>query len=132
MKNSAINSAPKAKKAGANGKYEYLNNMIWAKCPKNVFVTKQVWHLGGNSAVIEFNEGANGVIKVLEKLGIDIGKETVGGTAKKNKTRIKKIKLKTLDSTKKRRKQLRKVKKGFLDKERETEKEESYVPGRFS
>ena len=85
-----------------------------------------------NSAVIEFNEGANGVIRVLEKLGIDIGKETVGGTAKKNKTRIKKIKLKTLDSTKKRRKQLRKVKKGFLDKERETEKEESYVPGGFS
>ena len=132
MKNSAISSAPKAKKAGANGKYEYLNNMIWAKCPKNVFVTKQVWQLGGNSAVIEFNEGANGAIRVLEKLGVDVGKETVSGTAKKNKTRIKKIKLKTLDSTKKRRKQLRKVKKGFLDKERETEKEESYVPGRFS
>ena len=85
-----------------------------------------------NSAVIEFNEGANGVIRVFEKLGIAIGKETLGGTAKKNKTRIKKMNLKTLDITKKRRKQLKNVKKGFLDKERETEKEESYIPGGFS
>ena len=74
------------------------------------------------SAVVEFNEGANGVIRVFEKLGIDIGKETVGSTVKKNKTRIKKMNLKTLDSTKKRRKQLRKVKKGLLDKERERER----------
>ena len=64
---------------------ESLNNMLWAKCPKNVFVTKPVLQLGVNSAVIEFNEGANGVIRVFEKLGINIGKETVGGTAKKKK-----------------------------------------------
>ena len=31
----------------------------------------------------------------------------------------------------KRRKQLRSVKKGFLDKEKETEKEDAYVPGGF-
>ena len=34
-------------------------------------------------------------------------------------------------SGKKRRKQLRSVKKGFLDKEKETEKEDAYVPGGF-
>ena len=72
-----------------------------------------------NSVVIGLNEAGNGVIRVLEKLGIDIGKETVGGTARKNKTKIKKMNLKTLDSTKMRRKQLRKVRKGFLDKERD-------------
>ena len=113
MKNSAISSAPKVKKAGANSKYEYLNNMIWAKCPKNVFVTKQVWQLGGNSAVIEFNEGANGVIRVLEKLGIDIGKETVGGTAKKKKTRIKKMHLKTWTVPKREGNNYEKSKKAF-------------------
>ena len=75
-----------------------------------------------NSAVIGLNEAGNGVIRVLEKLGIDIGKETVGGTARKNKTKIKKMNLKTLDSTKMRRKQLRKVRKGFLDKERERDR----------
>ena len=48
--------------------------MIWAKCPKNVFVTKPVIQLGVNSAIIEFNEGAN---KSLQKPGFDIGKETV-------------------------------------------------------
>ena len=82
---------------------ESLNNMIWARCPKNVFVTKTVLQLGVNSAVIEFNEGATGVIRVLEKVGIDIGKETVGGTAKKKTkktTRIKRMNLKTLESTK--------------------------------
>ena len=69
---------------------ESVNNMIWAKCQKNVFVTKSVWQLGVNSAVIEFNEGANGVIRVLEKLGIDIDKETVGGTVKKTKHKLRK------------------------------------------
>ena len=66
-----------------------------------------------NSAVIEFIEGANGVIRVSEKLGIGIGKETVGGTAKKKQTQIKKMNLKTLDSTKQRIKKLRKAKKAF-------------------
>ena len=111
---------------------ESWNNMIWAKCPKNVFVTKPLLQLGVNSAVIGLNEGGNGAIRVLEKLGIDIGKETVGGTARKNKIEIKKMNLKTGDSTKMRRKQLRKVRKGFLDKERETEKEEPYVTGELS
>ena len=106
--------------------------MIWAKCPKNVFVTKPLLQLGVNSAVIGLNEGGNCAIRVLEKLGIDIGKETVGGTARKNKIEIKKMNLKTGDSTKMRRKQLRKVRKGFLDKERETEKEEPYVRGELS
>ena len=111
---------------------ESWNNMIWAKCPKNVFVTKPLLQLGVNSAVIGLNEGGNGAIRVLEKLGIDIGKETVGGTARKNKIEIKKMNLKTRDSTTMRRKHLRKVRKGFLDKERETEKEEPYVTGGFS
>ena len=111
---------------------ESWNNMIWAKCPKNVFVTKPLLQLGVNSAVIGLNEGGNCAIRVLEKLGIDIGKETVGGTARKNKIEIKKMNLKTGDSTKMRRKQLRKVRKGFLDKERETEKEEPYVTGELS
>ena len=69
---------------------ESLSNMIWAKCPRNVFVTKPVLQLGVNSAVIEFNEGTNGVIRVLEELGIDIDKETVGNTAKKTKHELRK------------------------------------------
>ena len=36
---------------------EALNNIIWTKCPKSVFVERIVLEIGVNSAVSEFNEG---------------------------------------------------------------------------
>ena len=36
---------------------EALNNIIWTKCPKNVYVEKDVLESSVNSAVLEFNEG---------------------------------------------------------------------------
>ena len=42
--------------------------MIWLKCPKNVFVSRDILEMGVNSAVIEFDEGATGVENVLKYL----------------------------------------------------------------
>ena len=75
---------------GNTKQYWIFKQYDLGKCPKNVFVTKPVLQLGVNSAVIEFNEGTNGAIRVFGKLGIDIGKETAGGTAKKKKTQLRK------------------------------------------
>ena len=35
-----------------------MNNIIWAKCPKSVFVERRVLEIGVSSAVLEFNESA--------------------------------------------------------------------------
>ena len=49
---------------------ESLNNLTWMRCPKRVFVTKSVLEMGVNSAVLEFNNGAVGIGKVLQQYKI--------------------------------------------------------------
>ena len=39
---------------------EALNNLIWTKCPKNVYVEREVLEMGVSSTVISFNNGACG------------------------------------------------------------------------
>ena len=37
-----------------------LNNIIWMKCPKQVFVEKSILQLGVYSAILQFNNGQFG------------------------------------------------------------------------
>ena len=53
--------------------FESLRSGICAKCPKNVFVERQTLEIGVCSAVIEFNEGFQGIHKVIEYMGLDTG-----------------------------------------------------------
>ena len=50
-----------------------LNNIIWMKCSKQVFVEKSVLKLCVNSAILQFNEGQIGIVKVFKKIGIQCG-----------------------------------------------------------
>ena len=52
---------------------EALNHIIWSKVPKAVFVGRSVLEMGVYSAVIEYNDGAAGLRKVLELLGVKSG-----------------------------------------------------------
>ena len=45
---------------------EALNQLIWKKCPKDVFVERFTLEVGVFSAVINFNNGATGIIDVLK------------------------------------------------------------------
>ena len=47
---------------------ESLNGVIWKRCPKDVFVGHTTVELSVASTVILFNEGAFGIIEVLNKL----------------------------------------------------------------
>ena len=40
---------------------EELNSIVWSKCPKNIFVSKELMKIGLNSAILQFNEGARGI-----------------------------------------------------------------------
>ena len=45
---------------------EALNQLIWKKFPKDVFVERFTLEIGVASAVINFNNGATGIIDVLK------------------------------------------------------------------
>ena len=110
---------------------EALNNIIWQKCPKNVFVHRDMLEVGLNSAVVEFNDGPCGIHKVLDHFGIHPGCLTLSSSRKQTAQRVKNIQNKMSDDGKCKRKKLRTVKKGYLDKEKELEGGESYVTGGF-
>ena len=47
---------------------ESLNNMIWTRCPKRVYVGNSVFKTSVASAVIAYNVGAMGLIPVFKKI----------------------------------------------------------------
>ena len=110
---------------------ESLNHIIWNKCPKNVFIKLSVLQLGVFSAVIEFNDGAKGVERVLEKFMNSTGIYTTLGSYKKDKSRSRQVAIKASENAKKRRKRLRGIRKGLIDAEKDTEGKESYLCGGY-
>ena len=44
--------------------------LIWSMVPKITFVSKDVVEMGVNSAVLHFNDGRNGMLKVLQHFDI--------------------------------------------------------------
>ena len=49
---------------------EALNGLIWSRLPKTVFVGRETIEMGVNSAIIHFNDGRKGILKVLEQFGL--------------------------------------------------------------
>ena len=100
---------------------EAINNVIWQKCSKRVFVGRSTLELGVYSAVIHFNKGCSGLLNVFSKLGIRHGKYRTSflteNTSKKKKERARKMS----EKGKKRRKKLRAIRKGWEDKNKENE-----------
>ena len=52
---------------------EALNNLIWTKCPKNVYVEREVLEMGVSSAMINFNNGACGILNVFHGANMEPG-----------------------------------------------------------
>ena len=67
-KDSLLSKCLHGKTQNAN---EALNQIIWQKCQKNVFVSRHVLEMCINSAIIQFNDRASGVIKVLHYFNIN-------------------------------------------------------------
>ncbi|KAJ8389230.1 hypothetical protein AAFF_G00122500 [Aldrovandia affinis] len=53
---------------GTQNTNECLNSVIWARCPKTVFVGKSRIEAAAGMAVATFNEGAHAMLGVMEKL----------------------------------------------------------------
>lgn len=110
---------------------ESINNIIWSKCPKNIFVSRPILEMGVNSAVLQFNDGANGIHEVLKLFLKSTGVLTSQISNRQNHGSIQNMERKSSEPVKKRRKQLRTQKKGLHDSEKAKELKESYVSGGF-
>ena len=110
---------------------EALNNIIWKKCPKAIFVERPLLEMSVNSAILEYNEGSTGVFKVFNIFKISPGICSLRLSRKRDTISVGGMVRKSSEKGKKRRKAIRKVKKGIVDNEKDNEKSESYVAGGF-
>ncbi|GFY06797.1 uncharacterized protein TNCV_482021 [Trichonephila clavipes] len=69
---------------------ECFNGIVWQKVPKEVFVSLKTIKFGSYDAVIHFNEGLNGCLKVFNKMNIkNPGVFTLRGYKHLDKCRIR-------------------------------------------
>ena len=109
---------------------ESLNNLIWTRCPKRIYVGNSVLKTVVASDVICYNDGVQGTLPVLTKLGIEHGFFTADACQKADICRVKQANRKSTNKVKQRRKTLQAVRKGFNDKKKQ-EEGETYGSGAF-
>lgn len=73
---------------------ESFNSVIWCRLPKNVFVGYDTLVIGVLDAVLTFNEGNSGRVKVLQCLGIEPGFNALNIFQQIDNIRIRKAKIK--------------------------------------
>ena len=81
------------------------------------------------SAVLDFNDGGNGILNVIVKCGFPCGHYILLGCAKSDRARIKNMDNKITVKCKRQRKKLRAKRKGWQDSN--DAKEKSYSAGAF-
>ena len=102
---------------------EAINNIIWTRLPKNIYVGWYTFQIGVASAVVSFNSGAHGLLDVFRQLNMVVGCFTKKFCLKSDMTRIKKMKRKMSVEGKNIRKRRRAEKKGFVVRNEEKEGE---------
>ena len=100
---------------------ESLNNMLWMKCPKAIFVGKDVLEMAACSAILAFNDGAKGILNVFAKLGLNPGRCSLDFLYRSDVSRVAQMKRKSEEGIKLVRKKQRNKKKGFEDKNEKQE-----------
>ena len=80
---------------------ESLNAVIWTRCPKPVFVGREVLLIGVCSAIIAFNDGTYGLKSVFENLKIFPGILFELGADERDSHRISVVNKQSSDNVKK-------------------------------
>ena len=55
---------------------ESINNVIWKRVPKYIYVGWEALEMGVASAVINYNNGLNGISDVYNELSMEVGSYT--------------------------------------------------------
>ena len=94
---------------------ESLNSVIRKRCPKDVFIGRSTLEMGVASALISFNDGQSGILKVMENLTMNPSENFIRYCNERNNTRIKEMEKKSTPDVRHRRKQLRPQPTGFAN-----------------
>ena len=89
--------------------------------PKKVYVEREVLEMGVSSAVINFNNGACGILNVFHGVNMEPGYVTKMFCMKKDRERIITMNMESSDELKTRRKKLRAIRKKYIDVNKEKE-----------
>ena len=68
---------------------EALNQIIWKRVPKDVFVGGITLDIGVSSAIISYNDGFSGLLEVMRRCGLEPGTYTRKYFQKSDIVRIK-------------------------------------------
>ena len=109
---------------------EALNGIIWSRIPKTTFVGRETVEMGVHSAVLHYNDGRRGVLKVLQHFALT-GVVSEMAAIQLDKSRIKRMCKKSSDADKLRRQKLRSKKMGYTDNTKKNEPKDSYQSGGF-
>ena len=52
---------------------EAFSAFVWHRCPKTIFVGKYIFDISVASAVVDYNDGASGILRIMKKVGLHIG-----------------------------------------------------------
>lgn len=107
---------------GTQNTNESLHNIIWTKCPKEVYVGRKRLEIGLNEAVVQYNDGETGKVEVYNQLYLGTGYYTFRGMIRRDRRRV----LSSLAASSHKTKQKRKDK--SLQKKAD---EADYNPGGF-
>lgn len=109
---------------------EALNQIIWKRLPKDVFVGRSTLEIGVYSAIIGYNDGYEGLLKLIQCCGLEPGAYTKRFFSREDISRVKASTKRSSEKVKLRRKVLHSKRKGYQDKNLETEGE-TYLKGGF-
>lgn len=107
---------------------ESVNSVIWARIPKNTFVTLKTLAFGVYEAVASYNDGHITKCKVLSKLGLDPGVRTIVAMKSLDCERIRSAEKAVSDFIRQARRKNRLLKRRLNNDEEETP---AYMAGMF-
>ena len=94
---------------------EAFNAFVWKCAPKDVFVGKNVLDIAVASAVVAFNDGAGGIINIMDKIDLHTGHFSIAASRSADLIRIVAGNYKSSEKAMIRSKKLHAQKKGYTN-----------------
>ena len=92
-----------------------FNSCVWHLVPKNMFAGKKIVEIASYCAACTFNEGFQPLLKVMETMGVTIGRNAAKLAKLRDRNRIQAANRQSLNSSKERRTELRNMQSGQND-----------------
>ena len=89
---------------GTQNANESFHHMIWERCPKEIFVSKDRLEISVDDATIVYNDGEMGRLDIFKKLNLSIGRHQIAEYYRLDKVRVKSANIQCQIKSKKKRK----------------------------